>query len=311
MIKLLVFSLLALNAANALAGTMYIYKDKAGEVRITNVNPDVNAEKFTKKVKTTYYKDTGKETINPLPQKYSESEKNKRSKDTYVQVVQQPKSNTTNNVAKFYKPLEWTQSQKQGFEYRKGLEEVRVIESNDLEKSFNSLVAKGYSVLGSSGFVDRELPHSIFKSQAIKIGAETVVIYKQGISSVSYHVDDDLNNLDYAYQYQADFYVKNNSYKQPNMMGISMTEIPLDKRKLYQRNTGVYVANVIKDARAYFANVVVEDVIIAVNGKEVRSTEDLDRIKESELKTTKNLNLTIIRLINNEPKEIQILVNFN
>ena len=35
---------------------MYIYKDKGGQVLLTNVNPDVNAEKFTKKVKTTYYK---------------------------------------------------------------------------------------------------------------------------------------------------------------------------------------------------------------------------------------------------------------
>ena len=43
-------------AANA--GNMYIYKDKAGQVLLTNVNPSGNFDKFTKKVKVTYYKDS-------------------------------------------------------------------------------------------------------------------------------------------------------------------------------------------------------------------------------------------------------------
>ena len=40
----------------AQAGNMYIYKDKGGQVLLTNVNPSGNFDKFTKKVKTTYYK---------------------------------------------------------------------------------------------------------------------------------------------------------------------------------------------------------------------------------------------------------------
>ena len=43
-------------AANA--GNMYIYKDKGGQVLLTNVNPSGNFDKFTKKVKVTYYKDS-------------------------------------------------------------------------------------------------------------------------------------------------------------------------------------------------------------------------------------------------------------
>ena len=39
------------------AGNMYIYKDKGGQVLLTNVNPSGNFDKFTKKVKVTYYKD--------------------------------------------------------------------------------------------------------------------------------------------------------------------------------------------------------------------------------------------------------------
>lgn len=45
-------------AATAHAGNMYIYKDKGGQVLLTNVNPSGNFDKFTKKVKVTYYRDS-------------------------------------------------------------------------------------------------------------------------------------------------------------------------------------------------------------------------------------------------------------
>lgn len=255
-IKILVGSLLALSAVNAIGANMHIYKDKSGKV------------------------------------------------------VQQSKS-TTNNVAKFYKPIDWSQSYKNDFEYLKSTEEVKVTEDNDINKTYNLMSANGYTLIGSSVFNDRNLPNSIFISQAKKLGASYVAIYKGNSSRVSYGINDDLNNLDYAYQYAVDFYVKNNFFKKPTMLGINLREIPLEKRVQLQRNTGAYVGNVVKDSRAYFANIVLEDVIIAINGKEVRAAEDLDKLKESELKMTKNLNLTIIRLINNEPKEIQIPVSFN
>ena len=50
-------SSLSLSVA-AQAGNMYIYKDKGGQVLLTNVNPSGNFDKFTKKVKVTYYKDS-------------------------------------------------------------------------------------------------------------------------------------------------------------------------------------------------------------------------------------------------------------
>ncbi len=45
-------------AITAQAGNMYIYKDQGGQVLLTNVNPSGNFDKFTKKVKVTYYKDS-------------------------------------------------------------------------------------------------------------------------------------------------------------------------------------------------------------------------------------------------------------
>lgn len=61
MIRLLVGAVLALTAVNVIAGNMYIYKDKGGQVLLTNVNPSSNFDKFTKKVKVTYYVDKNNE----------------------------------------------------------------------------------------------------------------------------------------------------------------------------------------------------------------------------------------------------------
>ncbi len=41
------------------AGYISMYESKNGHVLLTNVNPSGNFDKFTKKVKTTYYKDSG------------------------------------------------------------------------------------------------------------------------------------------------------------------------------------------------------------------------------------------------------------
>ena len=61
MIKLLVGALLVLTTVSAVAGNTYVYKDKGGQVLLTNVNPSGNYDKFTKKVKVTYYVDKNNE----------------------------------------------------------------------------------------------------------------------------------------------------------------------------------------------------------------------------------------------------------
>lgn len=53
-----VLASLSVLAISAHAGEMYIYKDQNGQVLLTNVNPSGNFEKFTKKVKVSYYPDS-------------------------------------------------------------------------------------------------------------------------------------------------------------------------------------------------------------------------------------------------------------
>jgi len=77
MVKLLIGAVLALTASNAVAdnvfiyednnqqdstpsneveGNVFIYKNKGGQALLTNSNPSGNFDKFTKKVKVTYYR---------------------------------------------------------------------------------------------------------------------------------------------------------------------------------------------------------------------------------------------------------------
>jgi hypothetical protein len=350
MVKLLVGALLALTAANSMAGNLYIYKDKDGKVLATNVDTSSNFDKFTKKVNVTYYKDdvpssssntakkaktytasevskkigkrpsTSEVVARPSAKKYVYPTNQTSSKDTYIKTDNNIQTSIpTDNIAKYYKPLNWSQSQMQDFKYRKISEKADVIRSDNFEETYKSMLANSYILLGVSRFFDRELPDSSFLSQADKLGAKSVVVHSIGSSSVSYSMNDykneaemiDPNSLPYVYHYSAGFYVKYNASKNPNMLGVFLNEIPLDKRNKYQRNTGAYLVSVIKGSKAYIANIIPEDVVIAINGKSVITEEDFSKIQDSELKTSKNLVFTIIRLINNEPREIQIPINFN
>ena len=57
--------LLAAVASTSFAGNMYVYKDKGGQVLLNNVNPSGNFDKFTKKVKVDYYRDSSNGESNP------------------------------------------------------------------------------------------------------------------------------------------------------------------------------------------------------------------------------------------------------
>jgi len=93
MIRLLVSALLALTAANALAGNMYMYKDKGGQVLLTNVNPSGNAEKFTKKESVTYYKDS-----DDYANENKEGESNQRKSVTYSKSSNDDSSSYANSA---------------------------------------------------------------------------------------------------------------------------------------------------------------------------------------------------------------------
>lgn len=225
---------------------------------------------------------------------------------------------STSNVSKFYNSVEWREDAKKSFEYLKPSEQVQVLEVLPGLESYKSYSAQGYKAIGQSIFRDWDVSKDSLINQAKKVGATFVTFSKYAESSVTYSTRNDPdhlaridpNNLAIIYSYEVLFYVKDNSYKTPNAFGFTISDIPLEKRKTYQRNTGSYVETVVAGSRAYNANVLIEDVIIAINGNPISTLNDFFEIKEKELKKTKVLNLKILRLVNNELKELNIPVNF-
>ena len=245
--------------------------------------------------------------------------------------VSKPTSNnsvSTNNVSKYYYSANWLEDAKKNFEYLKPGEQVQVLEVAPGLESYQLYNAQGYSAIGQSIFRDWDVPKDSLISQAKKVGATFVTFSKYADSSITYSVKDNLNNLantvnpknlatiidpnnlGIIYSYEVLFYVKDNHYKTPNTFGFRITDIPLEARKTYQRNTGAYVENVVQGSKAYNANVLNEDVIIAINNNPILTADDFLKIKEKELKKTKVLELKILRLVNNELKELNIPVNF-
>lgn len=214
------------------------------------------------------------------------------------------------NLSDYYQEVKFTDAQKKfiKLEYLKPGEQVEIFKDDD--SMFKKLLSENYVPIGQSSFLDKDLPTKVFENKARSLGASAVVLYKKTASSNSYIPGENPNNLYFIYDYVATFYVKNSKYKENNMLGIGMEEIPLDKRNLYQRNTGAYTYNVYKGGRAYKANILPEDVIIKINDIDVLFPEEMNKIKDNELKKTNVLNFTILRLVNNELREIKIPVDF-
>lgn len=82
--------LLSLSAFGVSAGNMYIYKDESGQTLLTSIGPSDDFDKFTKKVRRTYYKDDSDSiseqyssddpTLNELSKLLMEREKEEREK---------------------------------------------------------------------------------------------------------------------------------------------------------------------------------------------------------------------------------------
>lgn len=225
---------------------------------------------------------------------------------------------STSNVSKYYNSADWREDEKKSFEYLKPGEQVQVLEVLPGLDSYNSYIAQGYVLIGQSIFRDWNLSKDALIAHAKKVRATFVTSSKYSESSVTYSTTNDPknlalidpNNLAIIYNYEVLFYVKDNYFKNPNIFGFKITDIPLQTRKTYQRNTGVYVESIVQGSRAYNANVLNEDVIIAINSNPILTLDDFFDIKEKELKKTKVLELKILRLVNNELKEVNIPVNF-
>ena len=177
------------------------------------------------------------------------------------------------------------------------------------ESGNEALLEQDFIIIGVSEFSDWNLSKNNIIQQARKVGAKIVIVNKHSSSTVSYTRKDDPNNLDFIYYYKVTFFAKFKT-NSADRIGLRADLIPIDYRSIYQRNTGVYVQGIIRDSKAYNANILAGDVIVSINGIGVFGTKDFNKVKNAELEKTKTLNLKILRIVKGDLKEIEIPISF-
>lgn len=224
------------------------------------------------------------------------------------------KSNTksSGNVSKNYKAL--VPVPKQYYEYLNTGQEVQLFSVSDANRSSEEFAEMGYKVIGFSRFRDYEVSYHEVRDQAQKIRATHATVQQVDLDqfkvSSGTGVQSERMKWDEIYEYLIAFYVKNNELTLPYKMGIDVEVIPTEKRSIYQRNTGAYVNTVLQGSKPYNANLLRDDVIVAINDNPILTPDDFSRImKESVSMKSKTLNLKVLRIVNNDLKEA--LISFN
>lgn len=78
-------------------------------------------------------------------------------------------------------------------------------------------------------------------------------------------------------------------------IGITYSDLTLEQRAQIERNTGIFIHSVIEDSPAFFSNVLVGDVLIALDGKLVKNEKHFGQILDSMNPEKTSHKLTLIR----------------
>jgi len=103
------------------------------------------------------------------------------------------------------------------------------------------------------------------------------------------------------YDQGAVYFVKG---KRKYRFGLQFTDLKPEQRQVLGRNTGVVVDVVVEKTPAFYANILEGDVVIAVDGAPVRSTEEASAAMGNVPESAKSSVLTILRA--GEEKAIEV-----
>ena len=219
-----------------------------------------------------------------------------------------------NSFTSYYKSVV---SQEQLIEYFDNSEsDLQVYKVDDVQKDMSKIIKRGYRIIGQSSFIGKT-DASLVRDTATSIGANVVLLsvkYRNtesgtatfSLPSVYDNTPREKINVPYnndKYEYRALFFKK----IKPLTLGINMVPIPAEITTLIKRNRGVMVEIVFDESPAFFADLVVGDVIIAINDKEINNVDELNRLIQ--LNKGQKTQFTIIRSGQTTPEDIFINLN--
>jgi hypothetical protein len=149
--------------------------------------------------------------------------------------------------------------------------------------SLLNIANKGYRLLGYSMF-DGDLNMGDMLEQARNIKANFVLY--SNCSRCGKHRGVNIVGIPIRvnYDYQKAFYFRKSSF----VLGARVMNIPSNYTKMLESNSGVLVKTVVPNSPAYNNNILVDDVILTLNGKDVKDDQTfIQTLKQYQNQTIK------------------------
>lgn len=235
----------------------------------------------------------------------------------------------------FYKPYVEPKSLTD-VEWLKPGEEPKVFGTNNFDKDIRILRSKMYIPIGYSSFNGKYEDENMVKAQAKRVGATVVLVnskytntqtttsplfipnssttytsgsvYGGGIyggysgTSTTYgSTVVPITKQQRRYNQTAVFFVKSTKKLK---FGVFINNLNDTQRRQLERNTGAVIEIVVEGSPAFYSNVLPGDILIKVNGIEVRDAQHAMKLMSHINTNDKKAVLTVIR--NGKKKEVEI-----
>lgn len=190
-------------------------------------------------------------------------------------------SPSSSSIAKWYEPYRTPEHRGYTAIYLSDDEEPRIISSSNISSDLFNYLSRHYVALGLSGWngPSAEIIKEI-KQHAKKIGA-TVALYSieytDTRTTTSYYQGTGGTYSVRRYDFTIYFLVE---FTDDVGFGLSLLDLNDQRRQEYQRNTGAFVNIVYINTPAFYANIIRNDIIISINGKDILNSDDAWLIME-------------------------------
>jgi serine protease Do len=256
-------------------------------------------------------------------------------RSTFIMLLALTLTACASGYQQFYKPYVETKTLTDVQVLNPG-EEPRVFGTSDFDRDIKILRSKMYIPVGYSSFNGQYEDESKVKDQAKKVGAIIVLVKSQytntqtttsplfipnssttyqsgsvygggvsggysGTSTTTGTTVVPITTQQRRYDQTAVFFVK--STKKPKI-GIIIKNLNDEQRQAIERNTGAVIEIVIEGSPAFYSNVLAGDILIKVNGVDVRDTQHALNLMRDLDANAGRIIFTVIR--NGKEKEIQI-----
>lgn len=190
-----------------------------------------------------------------------------------------------------------------------------IVKTRDVNGEIDRYSAKNFKIIGVSSFNGGMESDENIISQAKEVKATLVIqssnfVTTQG-SSMPIFTPNGIGGINTTSMYsqqmrydQAAVFMAKSTKKV--RFGVACEDLTPDQRKQYERNTGTMVRHVLEGSPVFDANIITGDLIISIDGKNVRGKEHAGKLLDDIPDSVDKVIFKIIR--NNKEKDIEVIL---